>query len=123
MRLMNFPNFLIALFPNFLVVFFLALMLNFPYPAQLTEADFADLDSRYENCQILSDEKEEEMHGYLVQTQTGEVHLILSKQHSVFPSRWKIYKSKILSIPDITQDSAHERKPGMQTVTATLSQW
>ena len=121
MRLMNFPNFLIALFPNFLVVFFLALMLNYSYPIQMTEADFANMDPRYENCRILSDVIENEMHCYLVQTESGQIDLIPSKQHSAFLSRWKIYQNQITSIPDITQDTVLELRLGLQTNTVTLS--
>lgn len=121
MRLMNFPNFLIAMAPNFLMVFLLALLLNYPYPQQMTEADFADMDPRYENCTILSEQIKDEMHYYLVQTHSAQMDLIPSKQHSAFPSRWKIYKRQITPIEDIRKDITLELRVGMQTNTVSLS--
>lgn len=121
MRLMNFPNFLIALFPNFVVVFLLALMLNFTYPQQMTAADFAEVDSRYKNCQILAEETKDEMHYYLLLTESGETDLVPSKQHSAFPSRWKIYKNQIMSIEDLTKETVLEPQIGIQSNSVTVS--
>lgn len=105
----------------FLLILLLSLLLVYTQPPQLTAPDFAQMDSQYQNCTILSQMQQDEIHCYLVSTQSGEVHLIPTRQHAVLPSRWKICKNSILSIADSDAEQTVSLKINFQTNTVTLS--
>jgi len=105
----------------FLLILLLSLLLVYTQPPQLTAPDFAQMDSQYQNCTIVSQMHYQEMHYYLVETQAGETHLIPTRQHAILPSRWKICENKILSIANPTAEQTVALRINFQRNTVTLA--
>lgn len=105
----------------FVLCLLLSLLLVYTRPPQLTVQDFAKMDPQYENSILLSEMQESEMHYYLVKTQSGETHLIPTRQHAILPSRWKICENNILSIPDPTAEQTISLRINPQRNTVILA--
>ena len=88
---------------NLLLVIALEIMLLYPSSLPLTPDSLADFDSSYENCRILDTFQQGKLHCCLVETDSGQIHMIPFQGHSLAASRSRILKKYIIIVPEQEQ--------------------
>lgn len=88
---------------NLLLVIALEIMLLYPSSLPLTPDSLADFDSSYENCRILDTFQQGKLHCCLVETDSGQIHMIPFQGHSLAASRSRILKKYITVVPEQEQ--------------------
>lgn len=72
---------------NLFLVMAVEILAIYKYPAQLDKSTLAKYDSCYSGCTILSTDSVGKLSCYLVETETGEIHLVTTRIHGIFFSR------------------------------------
>lgn len=106
---------------NFFVVIALEVLLLYRTPLPLTEESLAKFDSTYTGCTILQEHRRNQLWCYLVETQSGDVHLIPAKSNGLFLSKGRIYGKQIIPVPEDISETNYNIKIGIRTSTVTVS--
>lgn len=88
---------------NLLLVIGMECLLLYKCPLPLTADTLADFDSSYENCRILDTFQQGKLHCCLVETDSGQIHMIPFQGHSLAASRSRILKKYITVVPEQEQ--------------------
>ena len=88
---------------NLLLVIALEIMLLYPSSLPLTPDSLADFDSSYEKCRIIDTFQHGKLHCCLVETDSGQIHMIPFQGHSLAASRSRILKKYITVVPEQEQ--------------------
>lgn len=116
------PVKLVLLFlANLLLVAALEILLLYRVPVPLTGDSLAEFDNVYEHCTILQEHQKGHLRCYLVQTETGEIHLIPVKSNGLIFTRGKLYEDQIVTIPEDIPETTYDIKIGIRTSTVTIS--
>lgn len=113
----------------FLVVVF-QLLFFYRYPAQPDAAALAKYNSLYSDCTILNSDSISGLTASLVETDDGNIHLVVTKSHGVAYGRGRILYAEPLEMPDTAEQIVYVKNgihtseivitnivPGDQTVT------
>lgn len=100
---------------NVFLVMALEILLFYRYPADLTEADFAGLDSAYQNCAIVASDDVSTFRCWLIKTEAGDYAVVPAQQHGILTGKAKILKSQIQILPADTEETVLSIRRGVHT--------
>ena len=110
---------------NLILVILLEILLIYPLSKPLTEANFANMDSRFENCTIITEDETNGLAAYLVEAADGQQYIIPTRQHSIAYNRCRVYNKRIQPIPEGDGSHTVTVRIGLRNIPVTVirEQW
>lgn len=95
------PLWLVLLFLlNVFLIVAIELLILYPYPAEVDEAALARWDAVYEDCTIISSSNINTLTCYLVETSSGDAHLVTTKTHAIFSKKVQFVSGQPIELPE-----------------------
>ena len=110
----------LVLFLNIALIIALELLLVYRHPFPLPEQLLAQELPAYENAVILRSTDKTAIGWCLVETETGEYHVVPLRRHTLFFNRCKLYEDQIVVVPSDTAQTEITTKDGMVAATVLV---